>query len=124
MSKFIISPVATGIKFDLRAANGEAIAASEVYDTRAACLRGIASVRKCAAAGKILDLTEPGGHVTNPKFEVYQDKRCSYRFRLKARNGEVIAASEAYTTKAACLGGVMSVIKNAPEAEIEDLQRE
>ncbi len=29
------------------------------------------------------------------KFEVYQDRAGKYRFRLKARNGEVVAQGEA-----------------------------
>ena len=56
--------------------------------------------------------------VTNPKFEMYKDKAEEFRFRLKARNGEIIATSEGYTTKAACENGIESVRKNAPEAEI------
>lgn len=120
MSKFAIYPVATGVKFDLRAENGETIATSEVYTSAAQALRGIESVRNSAAAGKIQDLTGTGKRVTNPKFEVYQDKRDAFRFRLKARNGETVAASEAYSTKAACMTGVESVIKNAPSAVIEE----
>lgn len=53
-----------------------------------------------------------------PKFEVFKDVSGQYRFRLKAPNGEIIAASEAYTTKAACMNGIKSVKKNAPIAEI------
>ena len=34
------------------------------------------------------------------KFEIYQDAGNSWRWRLVAGNGEKIAASEAYTTKA------------------------
>lgn len=34
------------------------------------------------------------------KFEVYQDKGGSYRFRLKAGNGEVVATGQGYTTMA------------------------
>lgn len=125
MSKFVIKSVATGVKFELLAGNGESIAASEVYTSRALCLRGIESVRKCAAAGKLHDLTQLGEKApTNPKFELYQDKRGDFRFRLKARNGEVIASSESYTTKPACLTGIESVIKNAPGAEIEENQGE
>ena len=55
--------------------------------------------------------------VKHPKFEMYQDKAGEYRFRLKAKNGEVIATSEGYTTKSACENGIESVKKNAPEAE-------
>ncbi|TQS88623.1 DUF1508 domain-containing protein [Arthrobacter sp. TS-15] len=47
------------------------------------------------------------------KFEVYKDKSGGYRFRLKAGNGETIASSESYTTKAAALKGVDSVKSNA-----------
>ncbi|WP_152273988.1 YegP family protein [Arthrobacter koreensis] len=37
------------------------------------------------------------------KFEVYQDKAGGFRFRLKAGNGEVIASSESYKSKASAL---------------------
>ena len=54
------------------------------------------------------------------KFEVYQDKRGEYRFRLKAGNGQVIAIGEGYTTKKACLNGIASIRKNAPNATVVD----
>ena len=57
--------------------------------------------------------------VSNPKFELYEDKGGEFRFRLKARNGQIIAISEGYTTKASCENGIESVRKNAPEAEVE-----
>jgi uncharacterized protein YegP (UPF0339 family) len=43
-----------------------------------------------------------------------------YRFHLKASNGEIIAAGEAYDTKAAYLKGIKSIQKNAPTAAIID----
>jgi uncharacterized protein YegP (UPF0339 family) len=52
------------------------------------------------------------------KFEVYQDNAGKFRFRLKAGNGEIIASSEAYESKAGCLKGVDSVKKNAPTAKV------
>lgn len=54
------------------------------------------------------------------KFEIYKDARGEFRFRLKAANGEVIAASEAYKTKAAAQNGVESVRTNAPAAALVD----
>jgi uncharacterized protein YegP (UPF0339 family) len=54
------------------------------------------------------------------KFEVYKDASGQFRFRLRAANNEIIAVSEAYTTKAACMNGIESVKENAPVAEIED----
>ena len=56
--------------------------------------------------------------MTSPKFEIYEDKNGEHRFRLKAGNGEVIAVSEGYTSRNACLNGVASVQRNAPIAEI------
>ena len=118
MGKFVIRTVETGMKFDLKATNGQVIATSEVYKTKPACIKGVASVRISAAAANVEDQTENGFAVQkNPKFEMYQDRAGEYRFRLKARNGKVIATSEGYTTKANCENGIDSVRKNAPEAE-------
>jgi uncharacterized protein YegP (UPF0339 family) len=119
MGKFVIRNVATGIKFDLKATNGQVIATSEVYTTEAACRNGIESVMKNAPIANVEDQTvENFEKVTHPKFEMYADKAGEFRFRLKARNGEIIATSEGYTTKANCENGIASVKKNAPEAEI------
>ena len=41
-----------------------------------------------------------------------------FKFDLKAGNGQVILTSEVYTTKEACLKGIESVKKNAPDAEV------
>lgn len=54
------------------------------------------------------------------RFEVYKDAGGQFRFRLVAPNNEIIAVSEAYTSKAGCMNGIESVKKNAPIAEIED----
>ncbi len=118
MGKFVVRETATGIKFDLKAGNGEVIATSEVYASEASCMNGIESVKK-NCIGEVEDQTvEEIVAVKHPKFEVYTDKAGEFRFRLKARNGEVIAASEGYKTKTSCLNGIESVKKNAPEAEI------
>ncbi len=119
MSKFIIRTVPSGVKFDLLAANGQSILTSEVYDSGAACRKGIASVRKNAPKARLEDQTEDNqGRITNPKFELYLDRSGEYRFRLKARNGETIAFSDGYASKAGCLNGIESVRNNAPEAEL------
>ena len=119
MGKFVIRNVASGIKFDLKATNGQVIATSEVYTTEAACRNGIASVQKNAPVANVEDQTvENFEAVAHPKFEMYEDKGGEFRFRLKARNGEIIATSEGYKTKASCENGIESVQKNAPEAEI------
>ena len=119
LSKFVIRKVASGIKFDLKHTNGQVIATSEVYNSKDACLNGVASVQKNAPAANIEDQTvENFEQVKHPKFEMYTDKAGEFRFRLKATNGQIIATSEGYKAKASCLNGIESVKKNAPEAEI------
>ena len=121
MSKFILRRVSSGFKFDLTAGNGQIIFTSEVYSSRAAALRGIASVRGCAVTAGLENRTEERWlSVPNPRFEMYRDKAGEYRFRLKARNGKIIGFSQGYTAKAGCLGGIESVRNNAPEAETEE----
>ena len=119
MGKFVIRTVNSGIKFDPKATNGQVILTSEVYTTKAACRNGVESIMKNAPVANVEDQTVEGFEtVTHPKFEMYQDKAGEFRFRLKARNGEIIGVSEGYTTKANCVNGVESVKKNAAEAEI------
>lgn len=119
MGKFVIRNTNTGVKFDLKASNGEVIATSEVYTSLDACRNGVASVKKNAPLANIEDQTVEGFEtVKNPKFEIYEDKAGEFRFRLKATNGQVIAVSEGYKALASCKNGIESVVKNAPEAEV------
>ena len=121
MGKFVIRETGTGVKFDLKAGNGEVIATSEVYSSMDSCRKGIASVQKNAPEAAVENQTVEGYAVEkHPKFEVYTDKSGEFRFRLKATNGQVIAVSEGYKALASCLNGVASVQKNAVDAEIVD----
>ncbi len=118
MGKFAIKKVPTGIRFDLKAANGEIICNSEVYTTKSACLKGIASVAKNAPIAAVEDQTQPDfKKEKHPKFEIYNDKAGDWRFRLKARNGEIIASSEPYKSLKSCQNGIESVKKNAADSE-------
>lgn len=121
MSKFVIRTVSSGVKFDLKAGNGQGILTSEVYSSEAICRKGIASVQKNAPIAKVEDQTEEGFKtLTNPKFEIYRDKAGQFRFRLKARNGEIIAISDGYAARAGCRSGIESVKINAVNAEITE----
>jgi uncharacterized protein YegP (UPF0339 family) len=116
MGKFIIKETKSGFVFNLQAGNGEVIGVSQTYSTEQSCKKGITSVCKNAALTKVEDQTiEDFEHVTNPKFEIYADKKGEFRFRLKASNGEIILASEGYKAKASCKNGIESVRKNAVE---------
>ncbi len=123
MGKFVIRKVNTGIKFDLKAGNGEVIATSEVYSSEAACRNGIASVQKNAPVANVENQTVEGYEAQrHPKFEVYADKAGEFRFRLKATNGQVIATSEGYKALASCLNGIESVKKNVVDAQIVEVE--
>lgn len=119
MGKFVVKTTKTGIKFDLKAGNGEVIATSEVYSSKAACQNGIESVKRNAPVAPIENQTVEGYTTEkNPKFEVFKDKADEYRFNLKATNGQIIAFSEGYKAIAGCLNGIESVKKNAPDAPV------
>ena len=119
MGKFVVRKTNTGIKFDLKAGNGEVIATSEVYASEAACKNGVESVRKNAPVANVENQTVEGyAEQKHPKFEIYTDKAGEFRVRLKATNGQIIAVSEGYKAEASCLNGIESVKKNAPEAPV------
>ena len=123
MGKFVIRETKTGIKFDLKAGNGEVIATSEVYASEASCKNGVESVRKNAPIAAIENQTKEGYAVEkHPKFEVYTDKAGEFRFRLLAKNGQNIAASEGYSAKRSCLNGIESVRKNAADGEVVQVE--
>ena len=122
MGKFMIKTAKNGFTFSLKAGNGEVIAVGgEVYNTLASVKNGIASVAKNAPIANLEDQTVEGFETqTNPKFEIYKDKAGEFRFRLKAKNGEIIAASEGYVKKDSCKNGIESVRKNAPDAPVSE----
>jgi uncharacterized protein YegP (UPF0339 family) len=93
--------------FTLKAANGEVILTSELYESKAGAENGIASVRANAP------LDERYDRRTSQAGEPY--------FVLKAANGEVIGVSEMYSSPAARDKGIASVKENAPGARLKDL---
>ncbi len=54
------------------------------------------------------------------KFVIKKGPTGKFRFNLLSANGQVVATSEAYNSKAAAMGGVRSVKKIAADAEVED----
>ncbi len=120
MGKFAIKKTNTGYTVSLKAGNGEVIGiGGEVFNTLASAKNSIESIKKNAPIANIEDQTVEGYEaVTHPKFEIYKNDAGEFRFRLKARNGEPILASQGYTAMASCKNGIESVIKNAPDAEV------
>ena len=83
------------------------------------CRNGVASVITNAPIAAVEDQTVEGfAKEKNPKFEIYTDKAGEFRFRLKAKNGQIIAVSEGYKAMKSCLNGIASVRKNAAEGNI------
>ena len=108
MGKFEIKTDKSGqFRFNLKAGNGQIILSSEAYTTKAACENGIESVRKNSQ--------------DDSKFERKTAKDGSPYFNLKATNGQVIGASEMYSSTSAMENGVASVKKNAPGASVDDI---
>ncbi|MEP6788187.1 MAG: YegP family protein [Acidobacteriota bacterium] len=105
--KFEIKSGKTGkFRFNLKASNGQIVLTSEAYDSRAAAVKGIASVKNNAGNAK--------------RFERKTAKDGSPYFVMKAANGEPIGRSEMYKTKASMENGVASVAKHAPDAPVAD----
>ena len=120
MGTFTIRETGGKFNFRLKTDNGEVIATSQQYKTLMTCKAGIASVGKNAPIANLEDQTKEGYEVQkHPKFENNEDNAGEFRFRLKAKNGQNIAASEGYTAIRNCLNGIESVRKNAPDAKIE-----
>lgn len=93
--------------FNLKAANGQVILSSELYDAKKSAEKGIASVKKNAANDK--------------RFERKSAKNGEPYFVLKAMNGEIIGKSELYSSAKSVEKGIASVKKNAPDARVVDL---
>ncbi len=109
MGKFEVYKDAKGEhRFRLKAGNGEPILASEGYTTRAACDNGIESVRKNSA-----DMN---------RFEIKEAKNGKFHFNLKAGNGQVIGTSQMYASESGAKNGCESVGKNAPDAEVVEVE--
>jgi uncharacterized protein YegP (UPF0339 family) len=54
-------------------------------------------------------------------FEVFTDKAGKFRFRLKAANGQIVAASEAYESHSAAVKGCEAVQRAAKDAPVIDV---
>ncbi|MBS7370344.1 MAG: YegP family protein [Oscillospiraceae bacterium] len=124
MGKFVIKPTKSGgFVFNLKAGNGEVIATIETYNSLEACKNGVKSVITNAPEAALEDQTVEGfATEKNPKFEMYTDKAGEFRFRLKAKNGQIIATGEGYKAKAGCKNGIESIRKNVVDAKIEEVE--
>ncbi|QFY12185.1 DUF1508 domain-containing protein [Nonomuraea phyllanthi] len=54
------------------------------------------------------------------RFIISEDEQGGFRFALVANNGQTLAVGGGYPTKVACVNGIETVRRNAPEALIDD----
>ena len=104
--------------FNVRAANTQVIASSQIYSSMTACRNGINSVGVNAPIAALEDQTLSSINEEKcPKFQIYLDKGGKYRFNLLAANGQnILACTQGYTQKSSCKNGINSVINNAHSA--------
>jgi len=96
-------------RFRLKADNGQTILSSEGYTSRAACLNGIASVKKNANDPKRITKSQTPGKM--------------FRFAVIAANKEIIGISQNYKSESGRNNGIDSVARNAARAEITDVKK-
>lgn len=70
--------------------------------------------------GRAADVAGEEGARMAGKFVLKRGSSGKFHFNLVASNGQVIATSETYETKAAALNGIDSVKRHAPDAELDD----
>ncbi|MBE1292330.1 MAG: DUF1508 domain-containing protein [Rhodobacteraceae bacterium] len=95
-------------RFRLKAGNGENILASEGYKQKASCENGIESVKKNAGE--------------DARYERKETASGKFMFNLKATNGQVIGTSQSYTSASGRDNGIESVMRNAPEAAVVEIE--
>ncbi len=93
-------------QFNLKAGNGQIILSSEGYTTKAACMNGIDSVKKNSD--------------DDNRFKRLESSNGKPYFTLTSTNGQVVGTSEMYESTSARDNGIESVMKNAPDAEVEE----
>ena len=93
-------------RFVLKAGNAQTVLSSEVYESKAAALNGIASVQKNASVDDRFDLKT----ATDGRFY----------FNLKAGNHQVIGTSQMYASEASRKTGVDSVKTNRATTDVRE----
>jgi len=119
MGKIVVRNVPSGVQFFLHAVNGGVIAVSDTYLTERECLEGIEILKREAEKAGVLDQTIPSPRsLPMPRFEIFKDAAGFFYFRLVDINGKPIMQSSRYKAKASCKNGIISVRRNAPDAQV------
>ncbi|MCT8340407.1 YegP family protein [Luteirhabdus pelagi] len=94
--------------FVLKASNGQVILTSQMYSSKSGAMNGIESVQKnCGDSNH---------------FERKTAKNGKFHFNLKSSNGQIVGSSQMYSSESGMNNGIESVAKNAPGAEVKELE--
>jgi uncharacterized protein YegP (UPF0339 family) len=99
-------------RWRLRHRNGNIIAEpGEGYASRRNAREAVERIQGYAPDADVLDVGQAA-------FELYEDSAGEYRWRLRHRNGNIVADSgEGYTSRSAAEDAINSVKRNAPNAD-------
>ncbi len=105
--KYEVYQVGDGVKYNLKASNGEILVSSEVYTSRDGVIKAIDAIKRNVETGEI---------------RVFADKHGNYKFKLTALNHRVIAISAHYSTEKSAQRASESFKKFALSADIVDVE--
>lgn len=97
--------------FNLRAGNNEIIGTSELYASKSNAERGARTVRALVRVSQ--STTQPAPR--RESFEIFKGEDGKSYFRLRAGNGEIMLASQAYTVASSARAGIASVVANGSD---------
>ena len=119
MATFRISPFGDGkYIFTLREDDRPIMASAELHASVKDAEDVLATVRACSNA-PVEDHTVPEFEtVDNPKYEIHYGWQDGFGFVLRSEDGTVIATSEEFPSKAACLETISVVSAIAPRADV------
>lgn len=90
--------------FVLKAGNGQIIGMSELYSTKGNATRGIGDTADVTGDYLAFLATRKGA-----RFTVFEGTNGLYYFNLKARNGQIVLQSQAYSSESAAMNATFAV---------------
>jgi uncharacterized protein len=109
VARYKVLPAQNGdYYFNLTAKNGKVIGTSEMYTTKSGANTGRDNIISIIATATVAELTAS----TESLFEIFKGAGNKTYFRLRAKNGEIVLQSQAYSSKGAAEAGVASVKEN------------
>jgi uncharacterized protein YegP (UPF0339 family) len=94
--------------FVLKSGNGQVVLSSQMYASKSGAMIGIESVQTNCGDDEC--------------FERKTAKNGKFHFNIKSTNGQIIGSSQMYAAEAGMNNGIESVQKNAPGAEIKEVE--